>query len=404
MDIPGPCPESAVSSPSNPYVSMRVEGLVLTRQEVVLDEIHSRPCAGVPSVPDDLRRLKALGIFASVESRELADTLVYQVRELPAFLPVPNGRQSDEEGLSLGAGLKTPNLLGRAVAGEFLFLVGSSLEYQASVSASRLMSHPVGWEAMAGRTERRDDGRGYQELSHAGFLRLWGPTDRPLGVLAEIRLVDVRSDVEGICLEGRHDWIPSLRGGGILDTRDDPANTQRGIYQELTLEKTGRPMGGPVDAWQLLSDTRLWFPVGSRAGLHLANLMEHRQGTMDRWLTYVVGGANSSRGLPGAWAVSPSEDLATVEGRWTILPVRAFSLAGQNLYGGLVAVAGSDVATVWGEHPRSTEIGWFAGMDGIVPFVDRIRLQAAWSPATRGGWSVAFGLFEKTQAQRFRVR
>ncbi len=384
--------------------AVRLEGLKVTRESVVRAEIRSRPCAEFPSVEQDVQRLKSLGIFASVETRWDSDTLVFQFRELPLFLPVPNGRSSDEEGLSLGAGVKSPNLMGRAIAGEVLFLAGSSLEYQASFTSSRLGQVPLGWELMAGRTERWDDGRGYRELSHSGFVRLWGPTDRALRALGEAKMVDVRADRDGVCLSGRVERIPSLRAGIMVDLRDDPADTRVGLYQELTLEKTGSPLGGPVDAWQILSDSRAWIPLGTRWTLHLANLYEDRRGKTDRWLSYVVGGANTARGLPGAWAVAPSEDLATIEARWLLLPVRPVTVWGQNLYGGIQVVAGSDVATAWGEDPRASEAGVFAGVDGIVPFVERIRLNLAWSPAQGGGFGFVFGLFEKTQAQRFRIR
>ncbi|MBK8804583.1 MAG: BamA/TamA family outer membrane protein [Fibrobacteres bacterium] len=401
---PDSCQNEPERSFPKGFAALRLEGLRATRPEVVRSEIKSRPCTEFPVVDEDIRRLKALGIFASVETRMAQDTLVFSFRELPTFLPVPNGRLSDEEGLSLGAGLKSPNLLGRAIAGEFLFLVGNSLEYQASITASRFGSLALGWEAMAGRTERWDDGRGYQELSHAGFVRLWGPTDRFLRLLGEAKVVDVRSDRDGICLSGRQDLIPSLRGGTVFDGRDDPSNTASGIYQELTLEKSGNPFGGPVDAWQVLSDTRLWVPLGARWGVHLANLFENREGRMDRWQTYVVGGANSARGLPGAWAVAPSEDLGTMEVRWTLMPVKPVLVVGQNLYVGLQAVGGVDVASAWGEAPLEAQYGLFTGLDAIVPFVERLRTNLTWSPAQGAGFAFSFGMFEKTQAQRFRVR
>lgn len=403
-DVEQSCANFPAHSMPRSIQALRLEGLSATREEVVRAEIHTRPCTEFSVIEQDVRRLRALGVFASVEAETIRDTLVFRFRELPAFLPVPNGRLSDEEGMSVGAGFKSPNLLGRAIAGEFLFLVGSSLEYQASFTASRFHDLPVGWEWMMGRTERWDDGRAYRELSHSGFLRLWGPTDHPLRLLGETKIVDVRADREGICLSGRQDLIPSIRGGALVDLRDDPANTVVGLYQELTLEKAGKPFGGSVDAWQVLSDSRLWIPLGPRWGLHLANLHENRWGKIDGWMTYVVGGVNTARGLPGAWAVAPSEDLATLEGRWTVFPVRPVRVLGQNLYGGIQAVGGVDFATVWGTSPLAGEYGLFAGLDGIVPFVERVRTNLTWSPASGAGFAFAFGLFEKTQAQRFRVR
>lgn len=384
-----------------------LEGLGVTRPAVVAPYIEAK--AGVPCPLEcaqaDLDRLDRLGIFASVGSSWRADTLVYAVRELPWILPVPNGRISDEEGISLGAGFKAPNLLGRAIAAEFLFLAGSSLEYQASFQADRWGSLPLGWEVMGGRTERMDEGRGYQEVSHQGFVRFRGPTDGTWQLLGETRLAEVESDRDGICLSAdRMDVIPSFRAGFLGDTRDRRSLTSRGWYTEWSVEKAGMPIQGPVDAWQFLSDNRLWIPFGARATLHAANLMEYQTGTIGGWRTFVVGGVNTARGLPGAWAVSPSEDLATLEARWTLLPPMPVGIFGQNLYGGLQAVGGSDFATVWGAAPLVGEYGLFAGLDAIVPFVERIRADLTWSPASGAGFAFALGLFEKTQAQRFRVR
>ncbi|MBK9579404.1 MAG: BamA/TamA family outer membrane protein [Fibrobacteres bacterium] len=396
-------------APDSSRVPREVElvGLQVTRPHVVVPYLTAKAGEPCPQecVQSDLDRMDRLGIFASIESAWRGDTLVYTVNELPWILPVPNGRISDEEGVSLGAGFKAPNLLGRAIAAELLFLAGSSLEFQASFQASRIGTLPLGWETMAGRTERMDEGRGYQEVSHQGFARLWGPTDGAWQLLGEMRLVEVESDRDGICLSrDRMDVIPSIRAGILRDTRDRRSLTSRGWYTEWSVEKAGRPLHGPVDAWQFLSDNRMWIPVAGRFSLLASNLLEHQVGKTGGWRTFVVGGVNSARGLPGAWAVAPSEDLATLEARWTLLPVRPVRVVGQNLYGGLQAAGGVDFATVWGASPLAGEYGLFAGLDGIVPFVERVRTNLTWSPASGAGFAFAFGLFEKTQAQRFRVR
>ena len=222
----------------------------------------------------DLERLEHLGIFASATPLRTGDTLTYQVVELPWFLPVPNGRISDEEGLSLGAGLKTPNLLGQAIAGEFLFLAGRDFEWQAAASSNRLGFLPLAWDAVTSRTQRWDDGRQYREISYSSALRAEGPSDGPLRLLAEADLVEVHANRAGIALSADHsDWIPSLRGGLVWDDRDRLGLTRNGAYQEISLEKAGRPLDGPVDAWEFLSDTRLWIPFSERWGVHASNLL-----------------------------------------------------------------------------------------------------------------------------------
>jgi len=388
---------------------VRLEGLRHTDSARVAVEIRAAAGQVCDStcVRGDLDRLEHLGVFASVTSERSGDSLAYRVVELPWFLPVPNGRISDEEGLSLGAGLKTPNLLGQAIAGEFLFLAGRDFEWQAAASSNRVGFFPLAWDAVTSRTQRWDEGRKYREISYASSLRAEGPSDGPLRLLGEANLVEVHANRAGIALSAdRSDWIPSLRGGFVWDDRDRLGMTKSGAYQEVTLEKAGRPFAGPVDAWEFLSDTRLWLPFSERWGLHASNLLERQWGTVGGWRTYVVGGSNTVRGLPTAWSVAPSEELSTLELRWLALPVRTETVWGQSFFWGLQAVAGTDYAITWqagGTDERRGE-GFFAGVDLVVPFVERLRLVAAWSEAGGAGFSLSAGLFEKTQAQRYRVR
>jgi outer membrane protein assembly factor BamA len=395
--------------PPGRLAQVRLEGLRHTDSARVSLEIRAAAGDNCDSlcVQGDLDRLEHLGVFASVTPWRSGDTLTYQVVELPWFLPVPNGRISDEEGLSLGAGLKTPNLLGQAIAGEFLFLVGRDFEWQADASSNRFGSIPLAWDAVTSRTQRWDDGRKYREISYTSALRMEGPSDGPLRLLAEADLVEVHADRPGIALSADHtDWIPSLRGGLVWDDRDRLGLTQSGAYQEVSLEKAGRPMDGPVDALEFLSDTRLWIPFSDRWGLHASNLLERQWGTVGGWRTYVVGGSNTARGLPAAWSVAPSENLSTLELRWLVLPVRTETVYGESFFWGLQAVAGTDYAVTWqagGSGERRGE-GFFAGVDLVLPFVERLRLVAAWSQAGGAGFSLSAGLFEKTQAQRYRIR
>lgn len=388
---------------------VRLEGLKHLDSARAALEITARSGETCDSgcIQDDLDRLERLGVFAEVREARRGDTLVYQVKELPWFLPVPNGRVTQEEGLSLGAGVKAPNLFGQAVAGEFLFLAGSDFEWQASLSGTRLGSVPLKWDAVTSRTQRWDEGRDYREVSYFNSLTASGPSDMPLRLLAQASLARVHADRDGICLsEDRADWIPSLRGGVVWDDRDRVGLTTRGIYQEVSVEKAGQPLDGPVDAWEFLSDTRVWIPLGDRWGIHCGHLLERQWGTVGGWRTFVVGGVNTVRGLPGAWSVEPSEELATVELRWLALPVRRQDVWGQSIYWGVQAIVGVDMARTWNEAGGEADrgAGGVAGVDLIVPFVERIRMVGTWSRTSGAGFGFVAGLFEKSQAQRYRVR
>lgn len=410
-------PLGATASPG-PLAGIRFEGIRHTHRSTLEREVQARQgeVCDAQCVQEDLDRLDRLGAFADVSSRRDGDTLVYRFIELPLVVPVPNGRISDEEGISLGAGLKAPNLFGRAIAGEFLFLLGHSTEWQLNMGAPRVGPIPLGWELFTSRTDRWDEGRGYKELSYTSRALFQYPTNTALRGVGEFQLTQVGADRRGntaapITLSSDNvDRIPMLRLGILWDGRDRTSLTTRGLYQELSVKKSGEPLGGPIDSWEFLSDTRAWLPLSSRWGLHASHLLQIQTGRTGGWQTYVLGGANTVRGLPGNWAVEPSEEIGSLELRWTVRPARPVALWGANLYYGLQVIAGSDIGIAWrGGVERWLDdeagAGIFTGLDIVVPFLERVRLVASQSP-TGGHWTAGFavGLFEKTVIERYRVR
>lgn len=377
----------------------RIEGLKRTRQttvELVLTAPRSEDCDSL-CVARDLDALDRLGIFADVASRRVGDTLVYQVRELPWLLPVPNGRVSDEDGISLGAGVKMPNLGGRAMAGEFLFLLGPSREFQLSLTAERLASLPVSFDVFTARVDRDDELRGFDEESHTGRLRLGWPSDQPIRLDGSIQVLDLGIHRDASLSGDGRDLLLSGTVGLLIETRDRRSLVRDGGRYELSIER----IGGDADGWMLLNDVRHWMPLTDRFTLHGSFLSETQWGRLGPWRTFVIGGGNSARGLPAGALQGRSERLLTGEVRWLANRVRPVRFLGQDLYWGSELVAGVDGAEVVDGPSRW---GVFASWDHSVPFVERLRLSVGGEPSE--GWKASFavGLFEKSAAQRFRVR
>jgi outer membrane protein assembly factor BamA len=355
----------------------------------------------------DLDRLERLGAFAGLSGVRVSDTLVFRLIELPLVVPVPNGRISDEEGISLGAGLKAPNLFGKAVAGEFLFLLGHSTEWQLNMGAPRLGDAALGWELFTSRTDRWDEGRAYKEVSYTSRAGGQFPTDSRLRGLADLQVTQFRSDRTGIALSvDREDVIPMVRLGALWDGRDRISLTTSGLYQELSIKKSGEPLNGPVDSWEYLADTRAWIPFGARWGIHASHLIQVQTGRTGGWQTFVLGGANTVRGLKGNWANAPSEEIGSLEMRWTAVPSRTVKVWDANLFYGVQVVAGVDVGVAWDRNWGERKgLGIFSGVDIVIPFLERVRLVFSESPQD-GNWHAGFavGLFEKTVIERYRVR
>ncbi len=376
---------------------VRIDGLRRTREATVRHVLTHDEVTTSDRVQTDLDALDRLGVFAEVAVDSSGDTLVYRVRELPWLLPVPNGRISDEDGVALGAGIKTPNLFGRAVAGEFLFLIGRSREFQASVAGDRLGGHAMGFDLFAGRTDREDKMRGFDEESHIARMRLEAPTNRPWRAQGTIQVLDLGID-RGKSLSGDgRDLLASGSLGLVLDTRDRRSLVRRGVRAEASMER----VGGDADGWMLLTDARLWQPLGGRWTLHGSFLTETQWGILGPWRTFVVGGANTARGVEAGALQGRSERLASLELRWLAMPVRPISLLGQDLYWGTEIVCGADRAEVPGD---GTETAPFVSLDLVVPFLERLRLSTALTDGDDFRLAVDFGMFEKSAAQRFRVR
>lgn len=377
----------------------KVEGLVRTRQETVDRILSSAEGAACDSlcIRSDRDALDRLGVFADSRVERRGDTLVYVVRELPWILPVPNGRVSDEDGVSLGAGIKTPNLLGRAIAGEFLFLLGRSQEFQVSLTGDRFAGRPLGFDLFAARTDRRDEFRHFFETSHTARLRLEAPTDGSWRAEGSIQALDLALDRDKSLSGDGRDLLLSGAGGLVVDTRDRRSLVRRGVRGELSMER----VDGDADGWMLLQDLRVWQPLSERFTLHGSWLSETQWGRLGPWRTFVLGGGNTVRGLPAGSLQGRSERIATGELRWLAFPVRPVRLLGQDLYWGSELVGGCDAGEVPG---HADVVGPFLSWDMSVPFVERLRLSSGFDP--RDGWKASFalGLFEKSAAQRFRVR
>ena len=387
---------------------VRIEGLSRTREAVVRRELRLAPGSEADSaaLADDADRLERLGVFAEITPQLDSGALTWHVKELPWVLPVPNGRLSDADGLSLGPGLKSPNFLGEAINLEALALLGGVTEWQLAATGSWLAGLPVGWDVFTNRSEREAPFYdGHETSLRNQFLLRW-PSDRLLRLEGGAGFAWVREENAAAAVSpNRRDWIPSAMIGLQWDGRDRTGLTSKGLYQELLVERIGGNLGGDLDGWQFTSDTRAWMPLSKRFGIHAANLCEWQTGTVDAWRGFTVGGANSARFLPAAELRGRSENLSALELRWTLVEPHAVALWGQSLYWGLQALAGAEAAAAWdATWPQDFRTGPVAGLDFLVPYVGRIRLCGGWSSSAGGTVSAAVGLDEKTVAQRWKGR
>lgn len=396
------------ADPAPILADVRLEGLRRTRAEVVRRELATRAGAAFSDslVAADLDRLERLDIFAEVRAHRTGDTLVLSFDELPWIVPAPNGRLSDEEGLSLGGGFVALNLLGRDIHAEFLTLFGGTTEWQMSANSPWMGGIPLGWEIFTSRTDKFDDLRGFQELSYRSFARLFWPGAGRYQARISAEGLWLRSDRPGVTLsEDRSDWIPSLELAGIRDTRDRHGLSRRGGRHELFAALVGGPLGGPSRGAHVGVDNRVWFDFGHRWGLHAQHLLEFQLGRHGTYQDYLIGGANTLRGHAPGTIRAANEQIAGAELRYLVFPPRILRIFGAALDFGLQAGAGFDGAAALDRSGwESPATGGYVTVDLLVPGIDRIRVclgtPLGESPALR----IEAGLFEKSAAQRYRVR
>jgi outer membrane protein assembly factor BamA len=121
-------PSTAASTPDS---LAYYQGFVVTRVDitgfnfffdvVAPREIYTRvgDAFRVETVRRDITRLDNLGIFSSAsvtaEATDSTVALTYHVREMPWIIPYPRVRYTEENGWSIGAGVTSVNLFGRAI-------------------------------------------------------------------------------------------------------------------------------------------------------------------------------------------------------------------------------------------------------------------------------------------------
>ena len=126
---------------------------------------------------------------------------------------------------------------------------------------------------------------------------------------------------------------------------------------------------------------------------------------MPDYLQFDLGGANTVRGWSLGARRGRHQWITTLEYAYVVQPVRAFSVAGVNLYAGVQVVGFADAGLAWGneDEDRPGIDGYGVGLRFLVPFVDLLRLDVAWGEPGRGATGY-FGVSLKATRQRQRVR
>jgi len=415
----GSLPHAALAQSGDPMDGrvvreIRVSGTRNVPADLVERHLATRP--GEPfrraSLALDKRRLDELRLFTSVivEPRLENDAVILDVTvtETLRLLPVVILRVTDENGVSAGPGVRGINLLGQGRQVGVSVRFGGETGVAATVDATTIT--PGTWMQHLGfsYTDRQNTLYDFDERAtsaDARFAHNWNHGLRA-GGSAELLVIGTGSSGAALSPDGT-DVIPTFGAFVTLDTLDSSTNPRGGWWAEAQVDR----LFGDARSWTFILDGRRFQPLSDRHGLGLFGLVTLQTGEvgtdLPEYLQFALGGANSVRGWSLGARNGRNQFIGTLEYTYVLQPVRAFSVAGLNLYAGLQLVAFGDLGAVWNDRSDSGSSpaldGYGFGLRVLAPFVDVIRLEVAWGEPGRGV-AAYFGVSLKAARQRQRVR
>ncbi len=395
---------------------IEISGLRHTKKELVIRELASKegqPYLAV-NADRDPDRLDRLGVFSSVKFNAIAEgegvVLQIDVREIFPYLPTLSIEITEENGTAVGPGLKSVNLLGRAIKMSAAARFGGQTVVELRAETPLFLGSRMAYEGAFVYRDRFNEVYEFQEVStdfEVGFGRRWGETGR-FGAI--FNFLSVKSDTGGVTLSSSNkDEIPALGFFIAYDSRDVISNPHEGWQNQFVLSKSGI-LGGDSDFWTYTIDARRYQPLATRHTLAVFSLASLRTGTVGEdipvYLQFNIGGTNTVRGWTLGAREGKNQFLNALEYRYELMAPRSGSIFGFSGFLGLQLAAFGDLGTAWndGEQFMPSFIGGYGfGLRAIIPFVNMVRLDLGWGEAGMGV-KVAIGVMEKADMQRRRVR
>ena len=399
-----------------------LEGLRTTKEYIVRREIWTAPgdTLDLARLNQDVTRLENLSIFAEVLVSISGGggegvRLRFKFREMPPVIPVIAFLYTEENGFSIGPGVSSLNLTGRAISLSGRAYVGGADQYWVRSILPWIAGNHFSIDFYAAELSRPDIRNDFNERSGEVTLKVGtyvGEHGRLLG--RATRLV-MESDVPGITIEpDNRDALRSLWVTVGWDSRDSYRKPRRGWQCELEAGKTGGPLGGNGDFGTLTLDVRRFVPVGRSQKTLLSGLVSLQNGAVGTdfptYLRYHIGGANSVRGYPvqgpDETQAGRSQMIGTLEHSFTLFPVRRFDVFAWSFGVGLDAALFGDAGLAWDDPGDCsldrTRTGVGGGVRLLVPGAEMMRLEVGWSGRNDPVFHFAVG--SKPSAQRSRVR
>jgi outer membrane protein insertion porin family len=395
---------------------IRITGAESMREYIVRRELAST--IGEPytaaNAAKDYERLDNLGIFSDIDlvaqEEDGVVVITIEVKETFRYLPVVSFSIDDENGISVGGGLKSVNLLGKGVSLSAVARFGGATSVEAILKNPWIAGNHFGYQFEYFHRDRRNELYKFDETADEFFLTLSSYLEESGRIGARYSLQHIQSNEPGRTISADHTDLVSTLGLFFgYDTRDLWSNPSNGWWNELAFEKVGL-FGDKIDFMRAHIDIRRFLGLRDRHVIAFFSLTSLSGGTVlediAMWQLYSLGGTNSIRGWELGSVTGKHQCINTLEYRYTLLEPRTLSFFGINAYLGLQLAAFADAGSAWTDNNdfrRNFIDGYGLGIRFIVPYVGLARLDFGFGQPS-GKILVHFDVSDKPVRQRERVR
>jgi len=394
---------------------IHVLGLNRVQEAVVLRQMKSQVGGlySASNVEKDHERLDRMGLFSGIAIEVSPGTngiiLSVSLKETSPYFVYPAISVTGEQGLTIGAGLKSTNFLGSGASLSVAARGGGATEFEVLMASAWRPTGSWWWKSDYFLKDRLNELDDFNEVSNELELQAGRQLTNRLRIGGRFHYLAVKSDEPGITLSPTNiDHIPGLGAVAEFDSRDSWTNARHGWWSSV--DALFNRLATSEKYWTFNVDIRRYQHLSGRHGLAMNSLLTIQTGTVGTEIPihedFHIGGTNSLRGWEIDARHGKDQFLNTLEYRFDLLKVRGHSFKGFNYYYGVQLAAFGDAGTAWDTNEafnRNFIGGGGFGIRLIVPYVSVIRIDFGFGQANQGMIS-HFGIMDKAVYERRRVR
>jgi outer membrane protein insertion porin family len=398
---------------------IRIEGLKRTKEYIVTRELISK--VGESLLKENLdrehQRLELLDIFSKItitpSVQDDGVLLTYSFVETFPFLPSISIQITDENGISAGAGLKSPNLLGRDISFSGRLLLGGATTVELLLENPWVTGNHLGYKVEYYHRERENQIANFNEKADEFYLNIGSYLGEHGRIVGSFEFLSIRSDTDNAMLSpDNHDEVSRFALHLGYDNRDAFSDTHRGWWNDLAFSREMKIFNSDSDFYQVDLDIRRYIPLADRHTLALFSLTTLRTGTVGEhvapWQLFGIGGTNTVRGWEYAARTGKNQFINTLEYRFTIIEPRLIMLPFNIPYkGGIHLAVFGDLGIGWDQKNEFTAKnfigGYGVGVRLMLPIVGIMRIDFGWGQPGKA-IMIHLGAYEKPVVARKRVR